>query len=164
MDDDAFRDTYRALDQRVCAFEKSLLTRQASCSLAERFCIAEREGVHCSSETAQDSCRDLLERLHQEARFLTRSTAPAGSRPHRLVLRVQVGGLRGIASVLNEDVSEDPAPKPPFIEDVKATLDAARARFGGLDRLPFSIIMRQIAAYRDRVRPRCSSSPGDSTE
>ncbi|EXJ16775.1 hypothetical protein [Imhoffiella purpurea] len=149
MDDDAFRDTYDAVNQRVCPFEKTLLTRQAGCTLAERFCIAEREGVQCGSEAAQGACSELLELLHRQALFLTRSTAPQGARPHALAMRVQVGGLRGIQSVLEPDRA-DPGP----VEDISALVAAVRSRFGSPDRLPFSVIMRHIAAYRGRTRPR----------
>ena len=154
MDDDAFRDTYNAVNQCVCPFEKTLLTRQAGCALAERFCIAEREGIRCGSAEAQGACRELLETLHRQSLFLTRSTAPQGARPHALAMRVQVGGLRGIQSVLEPDRTD-----PNLIEDISALLAAVRSRFDSLDHLPFSLIVRHIAAYRGRTRTRPSHPP-----
>jgi hypothetical protein len=47
MDQDAFRQTYQDINERFCAFEKAILTLQCQCSEAHKFCIAEREGVHC---------------------------------------------------------------------------------------------------------------------
>jgi len=53
MDQDIFRRTYREVNERFCAFEKGVLTNNCECSQAERFCIAEREGVHCRADAAQ---------------------------------------------------------------------------------------------------------------
>ena len=56
MDQDLFRQTYREVNEVFCAFEKSVLTNECSCHLAERFCIAEREGVHCRERRSQTRC------------------------------------------------------------------------------------------------------------
>ncbi|AFL72784.1 hypothetical protein [Thiocystis violascens] len=149
MDSDAFRSTYRAINERFCPYEKAILTNQCACSLANKFCLAEREGVQCGSDPAQARCLELLERLRQQARFALKSTATSGALPHAKAMRIQVGGLRGIQAALTP---EEPAPM--FIEDIRATVEKAIARFGALDRLPFPLIMQQIAAYRGRPRSR----------
>ena len=69
MDQDRFRQTYREMNERACLFEKSILSGRCSCSQSSRFCLAEREGVHCVSDQAQDQCGDLLELLKHHARF-----------------------------------------------------------------------------------------------
>jgi hypothetical protein len=38
MDNDAFRDTYRTVNTRACVFEKTILTHNGACSLAQKFC------------------------------------------------------------------------------------------------------------------------------
>ena len=43
MDNEAFRTTYRAVNERFCPYEKAILTNQCCCSRAKRFLIAERE-------------------------------------------------------------------------------------------------------------------------
>ncbi|MBK5966941.1 hypothetical protein CCR95_23440 [Thiocystis minor] len=147
MDSEAFRDTYRAINERFCPYEKAILTNQCACSLARKFCIAEREGVQCASDAAQTDCLELLERLRQQARFALKSIDTRGALPHAKAMRIQVGGLRGIQTVLTPD-----EPAPMFIADIRATIETAVAVFGSLERLPFDVIMQQIAAYQGRQR------------
>lgn len=147
MDSDAFRSTYRAINQRFCPYEKAILTNHCACSQARKFCIAEREGVQCASDLAQTTCLELLERLRQQARFALKSIDTSSALPHAKAMRIQIGGLRGIQAALTP---EEPAPM--FIADIRATIEAAVARFGTLERLPFNVIMQQIAAYRGRQR------------
>ncbi len=149
MDSDAFRSTYHALNVRFCPYEKAILTNHGACSQARKFCIAEREGVQCASDPAQATCLELLERLRQQARFALKSIETSSALPHAKALRIQVGGLRGIQAALTPD-----EPAPTFIADIRATIEAAVARFGALEHLPFDHIMQQVAAYRGRSRVR----------
>jgi hypothetical protein len=154
LDSDAFRRTYRAINERYCAFEKGILTNQCSCSEAKKFCIAEREGVHCATDEAQETCIALLDLLRRQARFALKTSEQQRALPHAKAMRLQIGGLRGIAVALDRE-----APAPSEIADVRALLLAAIARFGALEHLPFPQIMQQIAAYRPRRRRRGSDTP-----
>jgi hypothetical protein len=147
MDQDAFRRTYRDVNERACVYEKSILTNQCRCSQAERFCIAEREGVHCRSDTGQQQCLEWLELVRSNARFALRSDEDRRSLPHAKAMRVQVGGLRGLHKALDPDAD---APKP--IPDVYALLSRARETFESLDRAPFQSVIKEVAAYRGRPR------------
>jgi len=147
MDNEAFRKTYHDVNELFCVFEKSILTNQCNCSKAQRFCIAEREGVRCQSEAARQQCLELLELLRQQSRFTLRITDNASTLPHGKAIRIQVGGLRGLYSALNPDL-----PLPAVIKDVYGTVEAARKAFDGLDRLPFQEIIKQVAAYKGRKR------------
>lgn len=149
MDQDAFRRTYRSVNERFCAYEKSVLTNQCECSQAERFCIAEREGVHCRSDEAQQQCIEVLALLREAARFALRSSPDQAVLPHGKAMKIQIGGLRGIHRVLHPEM-----PPPQKIADVHALICAARDRFGALAALPFSTIMQQVAAYQGRMRLR----------
>lgn len=149
MDNDAFRTTYRAVNERFCPYEKSILTNSCGCALARKFCIAEREGVQCGDEAAQMTCLHLLDLLRQQARFALKSTDTQAALPHAKAMRVQVGGLRGIRAAL---APEEPVPS--FIEDVRATVLDAIQTFGSLEQLPFPLVMQQIAAYQGRKRIR----------
>ncbi len=149
MDQDAFRRTYRDVNERSCVYEKSLLTNQCDCALAERFCIAEREGVRCRSAEAHERCVELLARLREQSRFALRTDQDRSALPHGKAIRIQVGGLRGLHLALHPD-----DPPPPAIADVAGLIQAAEARFGSLSRLPYSAIMQQIAAYQGRQRKR----------
>jgi hypothetical protein len=145
LDQDAFRDTYNAVNERICPYEKSMLTGNCACARAKRFCIAEREGVHCTADDAQGRCLEYLARLRTQARFALRTTDGRSALPHAKAMRIQVGGLRGVQAVL-----EPEAEQPRRIDDVDALLRAAIARFGGLAELPFGQIIQQVAAYKGR--------------
>jgi hypothetical protein len=150
MDQDAFRQTYREVNERFCAFEKSVLTNQCQCSQAERFCIAEREGVHCNSDLGQQRCLALLALLREHARFALRTDSQEkGMLPHGKAIRIQVGGMRGLYTALEP---EQPAPEQ--IADVYGLIDLALQRYGSLEALPYSEVMPQIAAYQGKTRAR----------
>ena len=145
VDNEIFRETYRSINEHCCPYEKSLLTNNCQCSQAERFCIAEREGVSCRSAAAQYRCVLLLEILRTQARFALRTAMPGAALPHARAMRVQVGGLRGLYAVV---VPDGPIPHP--IPDVHALVDAAETQYGDLKALPFQPIIQQVAAYRGR--------------
>ena len=149
MDNDIFRETYRAINERFCPYEKTILTNNGGCSQSERFCIAEREGVHCRSDAAQAQCLRLLEILREQARFTLKATDNRSALPHGKAMRIQVGGLWGLHAALAPE-----QPVPANIEDIYAIIEAARARFGDLGSLPFQTIVQQIAAYQGRRRLR----------
>jgi hypothetical protein len=149
MDQDAFRKTYREVNDVYCAFEKSVLTNACGCRRAERFCIAEREGVHCQDAAGQTRCLAWLELLREQARFALRTEEDRKLLPHGKAIRLQVGGMRGIHHVLF-----DGAQPPTTIDDIDATLAAAEQRFGSLAAVPFSDVMRAVAAYQVRRRAR----------
>ena len=110
----------------------------------------------------QAQCLELLEILRREARFALRSEPDQDRHrlPHGKAIRDQVGGLRGIHAALTDADGETPDPgKPGAITDIFAIVNAARQRFGALDRLPFSLVMQHIAAYQGRTRSRRRRKP-----
>jgi hypothetical protein len=145
VDNEIFRSTYNAINERWCPFEKSILTNNCSCRRAKRFCIAEREGVHCTSNEAQARCIELLDILRTHSRFALKTTEQRATLPHAKAMRVQIGGLRGLSAALDPD-----AEIPRTIDDIDAVIEAAVQRYGGLDALPFQTIVQQITAYRGR--------------
>ena len=149
MDQDAFRQTSREVNEVYCAFATSVLTNECKCRCAERFCIAEREGVHCRSQTGQQRCLHWLELLREQARFALRTEDERGILPHGKAIRLQVGGMRGLLRLL--DAAAEPGVS---IEDIDGSLAAAERRFGALEKVPFSAIMRDVAAYQVRRRSR----------
>jgi hypothetical protein len=149
MDNEVFRDTYRAINERYCPYEKAILTNNCACSKAQKFCIAEREGVHCASDEGQARCIEALEILRQQARFALKATRDSAVLPHGKAMRVQVGGLRGIHVALHPDV-----PPPVKIAEVYGLLLQAVERFGALGSLPFQVVIQQIAAYQGRPKSR----------
>jgi hypothetical protein len=149
LDQDAFRETYAAVNERRCPFEKAILTNNCGCALAKRFCIAEREGVRCATDAGQARCLEFLEQLRLQARFALRTTDGGAALPHAKAMRIQVGGLRGVRAALADHAPEDAGKDAP-VEDVDGLLREAVARFGSLGDLPFGQIILQVAAYRGR--------------
>lgn len=145
MDQDAFRETYREVNPVYCAFEKSVLTNECQCPLAERFCIAEREGVHCASAKAHGRCLQWLELLRSHARFALRSEEERRLLPHGKAMRLQVGGMRGVARLLQRQDST---------AGVDELLVAVADAYGSLEAVPFSEIMPDLSAYQVRKRAR----------
>jgi hypothetical protein len=148
VDQDAFRRTYRQINERACIYEKSLLSRQCGCSQAKKVCIAEREGIHCVSDDAQEQCAELMETLRRQARFALKSNDDTGVLPHGKAMRLQVGGLRGLYLALHPD-HENP---PERIDDVHGLINLAKKTFNGLDNLPYQTLIQQVAAYQGRTR------------
>ena len=147
MDQDAFRRTYRELNERFCVYEKSILSRKCTCSKAKKLNIAEREGVHCTADEAQEQCQDFLEQLRQHARFALKTNDDRAVLPHGKAMRLQVGGLRGLFVVLHQDQTI-----PDTIDDVFGLISQARETFDGLDNLPYQPLIQQVAAYKARLR------------
>ncbi|MES9871991.1 MAG: hypothetical protein ABW162_07375 [Candidatus Sedimenticola sp. PURPLELP] len=147
MDQDIFRKTYREMNERACVFEKSNLSGACRCTQAERFYLAEREGVHCKSEQAQEKCIDFMGLLRQQSRFALKSNDVSEVLPHGKAMRIQVGGMRGVYLAVHD---EEEAPVQ--IEDVHSLLQRAIGKFGDLSKLPYQQIMIQVAAYKGRTR------------
>lgn len=148
MDQDAFRRTYREINERACVYEKSLLSRHCSCSQSKKVCIAEREGMHCASDEAQIQCDELMETLRKQARFALKSNDDKGALPHGKAMRLQVGGMRGLYLALHPELEQPPEQ----IEDVHGLINQARETFGGLEHLPYQKLIQQVAAYKGRTR------------
>jgi len=133
-------------------FERAVLTRQCGCAQAERFCIAEREGVSCRSAEGHARCDEFVDIVREKARFALKAAVDEHGRvlPYGKAMRVQVGGLRGLQHVLEStDGDADAA-----VEDVDGLIRRAIAAYGSLAALPFSRIMPYIAAYKGRKRAR----------
>lgn len=149
MDQDAFRETYQQVNKRYCVYEKAILTHQCTCSESEKLNIAEREAAHCRSDTAQAQCMLFLNILKKHARFALKLADNTSILPHGKAIKIQVGGLRGLQQVLNS--GQEPAGP---VNDVAGLIAQAIDTYKDLDKLPFSTIMRQVAAYQGRKRVR----------
>lgn len=147
MDQELLRQAYQAINERFCPYEKTILLNHGACSRAERFCIAEREGVRCTAEDSQARCQTFLALARRNARFALKATDQRTALPHAKAMRVQVGGLRGLQAVL-----ELQEPLPARIPDIDRLLTLALDHFGSLAEIPFQPIIQQIAAFQGRKR------------
>lgn len=147
MDEAAFRQARKAAVEHPCPFEKALLAGCGTCSLAQRCNIAEREAVACREGAAREACAVLLGLLRRNAAFALHLPSAEERLTHAREMKVQCGGLAGLQLALT-GADE--------IGDVNALVQAACGSPGGLEGLPYSVIMQSVAACQPRRRARRS--------
>lgn len=126
-----------------CVFERALLARHAVCELAASHQIGERETVSCSRIAAHADCARLAEMLREKSAFALGVTDTRRILPHAMLMKIECGGLNGMKRIY------DGAALAP---NVRRLLRLARERHGELDALPFSEIVKGIAAWKPRRR------------
>lgn len=147
-----------------CVFARALLAQAASCTLARRRSVGEREAVACPSPVAHANCDTLAALMHERARFALRLPAPATPLMHAQAMRLQCGGLAGLQQSLGPAATgraaagpttetasarAAPAAAPP---DVHALVGLAQQRHGSLTALPWEAIVAAMRAWAPRRR------------
>jgi len=144
MEEDEYKSTYNELANIRCVFEKALTNRQAKCALARHFCLADREGYSCQNAEASQKCSELLKMLRENSIFALKLREIDGPLPHNMEIRVQAGGLTGLAKLL------DQANTP--LEDISRILAQAQEKYGALENLPYSEIVQSVVQFQGRRR------------
>lgn len=143
MDETAFRNARGDINRLPCVFERALLARHAVCGLAESHALAERETLSCTAPLARAECGRLAGLLREKSAFALKLPDTQRILPHAQMMRIQCGGLDGLRQLLD---AEAPA------ADVHRLVCLARECFGELDQLPFSEVVKGIAAWQGRRR------------
>lgn len=155
MDQELLRQAYQDLNDCCCAYDEAILARYCECSKAVHFYIAEREGINCQSPPAQARCLGFLTLLRHNARFAIKTLANQPAIPHSKLLKLQVGGLRGLRTAL-----ESAGYKTATTNNIYDLLDQAIACFGAINlsvgddthtsssNLPLQTIIQHIAAFK----------------
>lgn len=149
MDETEYRQTYREVNTRKCVFEKAINSRRCTCSVSERFNLADREGVACRSAEALARCQALLESLRNNASFALQMTRICGPLPHAREIKVQVGGMLGIQQVLDTEKAGSES-----VQDIDGLVRQALSRFGDVAALPYDEIVKAIVRFEGRLRRR----------
>jgi len=136
------------LDKAHCPFEKAITSAQCRCELAERYAIAERLGVQCTSTLAVANCRTLLALVRSHSRFALKVTDTAANLPFGKELKIMIGGVLGLQHVLTAGAPAD------GVDNIHGLVQQAQARFGSLSDLPYQEIVKSVAAYQPRRRSR----------
>lgn len=152
MEEDEYKATYNELAAVRCVFEKALLNHQAKCALSRHFCLADREGYSCENEQSADKCRDFLEKLREKSTFVLKMHEISAPLPHNMEIRVQAGGLMGVAKLLS--VKTEGQSKKPVIDDINQILNMAKKEYGLLENLPYSEIIQSVVQFQGRRRRR----------
>ena len=149
MEEDEYQSTYGELASVRCEFEKALTNNQLRCSLANHFCLADREGYSCDCEESSSQCEELLQKLRKKSAFVLKVRDVDSPLPHNMEIRVQVGGITGLAKLMN---TEGGAQAKPLLEDINGIINQMVDQFGSLDDLPFSEIIQSVVQFQGRRR------------
>ncbi len=147
MEENRYRETYHSINPCRCVFEKSINSRRCQCSIAHRFCLADREGVSCTVDLAQKRCQSLLTALRNSAIFAMRLTRIDGALPHGKEVKVQNGGLLGLQLLLEPSYQTEQG-----ISDINQLLSQAIQRYQSIDAFPYDVIVKQIVRFEGRTR------------
>lgn len=104
----------------------------------------ETERPRCASPVANANCRTLRALIRERATFVLKLPPPAAPLPHALELRLQCGGLRGVAAALGEPEA------PPG--DIHALVTRAREACDGLLGIPFATVVASVVRWEGRPR------------
>ena len=147
LNEGAYENVRGEITRCDCPFEKAILSTCCACSLARRHHIAEREAVSCSAAPAHETCRKLHDLLREKALFALKLPYHQEKLPHAKEMKIQCGGLMGMALMVDRlDIDR------PFVRDVHALVEQATANSGSLETLPYSEIVKSIAAFEGRHR------------
>jgi len=141
VDETAFHASRERLNPKPCVFAKAILAGCASCSLARRQALAEREVVACTLVVAHINCSTLKDLFYERATFALRLPRPATELAHLKAMKLACGGLQGLQAALA-------APEP----DVHAMVQSAQSRYASFLDLPWQDIVEHIAAWQIRRR------------
>jgi len=128
-----------AINFLPCVFERALQAQCAACELARHDADGERERIACSSPLARAACGTLYGLLRAKSAFALGITESRRVLPHAMVMKIQCGGLFGLKQAIA------PATHAP---DVHSLVRAATESHGSLDALPFSEIIKGVAAWK----------------
>jgi hypothetical protein len=150
MEEDEYKSTYNELVSVCCVFEKTLTNNQARCRLSRHFCLADREGYACSNVESSAMCGELLELLREKSAFVLKMHKIKGPLPHNMEIRVQVGGISGLAKLIDKQAGG--RLKQPVFEDIHGIIKKTTEKIGPLDKLPFSEIIQSVVQFQGRRR------------
>ena len=152
MDEQQYKNTYDYINPQRCVFEKAINSRVCNCSKAQRFNLADREGVACTSKNGLEHCSKYLSKLREKAVFVIRRVKVSQALGHGQEIKIQNGGLIGLQSQLGSYTDKT-------VADIHTLIYKAEGKFEGLGNFPFSELMQVIAAYKIRDRRRKQTHP-----
>ena len=133
-----------------CPFEKVILGAYAGCEKAQRFAIAERMGVECTSDIALNNCLTLIKLVRQNARFALKVTDTSEQMPFGKEMKVVIGGLIGLGKVLHPEDKKTRG--EPEVKNIHGLVVEAQRAFGELSKLPYQEMVKSVMAFQLRKR------------
>jgi hypothetical protein len=152
MDEENYRIAREDIVLIPCAFEKSILASRTCCLQSSKRNIADREVVTCASLEYQSRCKEWLQLLREKSQFALQLTDISNSKvalPHGKEMKIQVGGLRGLAAYSGAKGHELTGAGNET-HDVFSTLSVSCGRHESFAGLPFESIIKSVVHYRLR--------------
>lgn len=120
-----------------CPFAAPLTVGRAACTHALE--VVRRGGAEfdCASPGPHARCRALFDRLKAVGLAAFGAEDDLTTLPHSVLVKVQTGGLAGLARLLGDD------PAAP-IADIDALVERAGSRFGGVADIPVAGLAADI--------------------
>ena len=147
MDEKEYRLAYQSLTPVRCVFEKAINSRVCNCSRSTRFNLADREGVACQAQGAQKRCQAILQALRENSRFVLRQKSIAGQLPHYAEIKIQNGGVKGIANLFRRQADDQ---QDTHEQDIFGLFELAEKKYQTIEHFPYSEIIKQICVYQAR--------------
>jgi hypothetical protein len=147
MDEDQYRSVYQEINQTRCIYEKALNNRRCDCAHKQRFLLATREGVGCSSEARVKRCTRFLNKLRESSRFALKVITIDGPLPHNKELRVQAGGCSALQSLLTPEKELLHS-----VDDIDSLLEKAIAEYGDIESIPYGELVKGVLRYKVREK------------
>ena len=147
MEEQEYRETYNAVNKRRCVFEKTINSRRSTCVRSRRFHLADREGIACTSASANALCTELLDHMRNNARFALHQTSATGPLPHAREIKVQTGGMLGLQALLFPEKTDHTN-----VENIIGIIDKALQNYSAFDKLPYDVIVQAIVKFEGRPK------------
>jgi hypothetical protein len=152
MDEKHYKQTYTNINPNRCVFEKAINSRVCNCNISQRFNLADREGVACTSKSSLDRCTSIINRLHENARFVLQRM-DVKTLGHAQEIKIQNGGLLGLQYQLIDDEAQNVKDNvKDKVNDIDAVITAAEKKYISIDEFPYSKIVQVINEYS--IRPK----------
>ena len=133
------------MSREHCPFRKTILGGSCSCHLALKTHLPTGCSVSCSDDGAWDQCDELLGELVVAAKFVLQFMEDTDSLTHGKFMKIQHGGLLGLARLMNDDESTT-------VDDIHALVNSARQRYNSLHDIPYQELLDDIANWQLKRR------------
>ena len=153
MDENEFKVARNDMVQIPCVFEKSILSHRVLCIKSRKKNIAEREAICCSDDASHERCDEWMKLLRSKAKFaikMAEADTSLGVLPHGKEMKVQVGGIIGLAELFGLQGVDDHKGKRGVLFDVSETLNRCDSDYKNLEQLPFTQILKSVARFKLR--------------
>lgn len=131
--------------EKICPFGSTLVTETCACVHAEQ--VVRRGGAEiiCQEDAAYSRCSNLFQHLKQAALPAFDVEDDLTTMPHSVLQKIQFGGLLGLQTLLTNQAADQ-------VANVVSLMEAAEAKYGSLDSLPYAELVRFITEYKLKRR------------